>query len=78
VIEADEYAPWPEDELRAVLGWHTQAARCFREGSRMRADHERRAKACANALASFDALRERCLLAETENTQLKRGRTDAA
>jgi hypothetical protein len=57
---ADEsYAPWPEAELRALMGYHTQAARGWKEGSKMHADHTRRAKACDDAIRAHDALRDR-------------------
>ena len=54
-----DYAPYDEDGLRAVLGYHNQAARNWKEGSPMYQLHKRLAASCENALKSFDAQRDR-------------------
>jgi len=57
----DDYAPFPEIELRALMGWHTQAARAWKNNSPMQRDHATRAQACEDALLGHDALRTRFL-----------------
>lgn len=61
-----DYAPFPEQELTALMGWHTQASRLWKEGSQMHRDHARRAQVCKDALLAHTAMRERMLIAETE------------
>jgi hypothetical protein len=70
---ADEYAPFPEQELRALSAWHARAASAWNAGSPTRLAHEQRAQVCNDALASHAAMRERMLIAEMQLAQLKQG-----
>ena len=65
----ENYAPWPEAELKALARWHEQAADAWKPDSNMRKDHERRAQVCRDALSGHDALRTRFL----EQSMLVRG-----
>jgi hypothetical protein len=56
----EDYAPFPEAELRDMVLYALPANRAILK----------------SALLSFAALRERCLIAETENAQLHRRRED--
>lgn len=58
-IEPEPYAPFPEAELRDIMLHSLPAVTPI----------------LRNALLSFAALRERMLLGETENAQLKRALT---
>ena len=66
------YAPFPEHELEALAREYDTAAERFGEGTKFRALYAGRAAMLRNANVCHDALPERCLLAETENAQLKR------
>lgn len=60
----EEYAPFPEAELRALARWHEQARDSWKTDSRMHAEHERRRLTCVNAIKAHEALRDRMLRAE--------------
>ena len=57
----NDYAPWPESEMKALVFWHEQAAAVWKVDSKMHAEHLRRAKACQDAIDCHDALRTRFL-----------------
>lgn len=61
-----DYAPFPEQELADLAAFHESVANGHPDRSFLRDLHEQRARACRNAIASFTALRERCLTAELE------------
>lgn len=67
------YSPFPEFELEALAREYETAANRFGEGTKFRTLYADRAAMLRNAVTCHEALRERCLLAETENNQLKRG-----
>lgn len=71
------YSPFPEFELKALAKEYADAAARFPEGTRFRELYASRDAMLRNAVVCHEALRERCLIAETENVQLKR-RSDAA
>lgn len=68
----DGYAPFPEQQLLDMATYNEQ-----RGGNRNAPNAKRHArsfvnaKVCRDAVASHAAVRERCLVAETENTQLR-------
>lgn len=59
-----QYQPFPERELIALAAFHDATAECYPERSYLAGVHHDRANVCRNALASFEAVRERMHLAE--------------
>ena len=67
------YQPWNPDAVRRVLAYHRRAAATWKEGSRMQAEHLAHVAALENALACYDALRDR-FLEQTTNYRAELGR----
>lgn len=65
-----DYQPFPTGELEALARYHDSAGRVWSVGSHFREWHESQAKHCRNAIASYVALNQRCLEAETLNVLL--------
>lgn len=65
----DDYAPFPEPELAALADHFENIGHAWAPtssvGAKLRKECFDRAKVCRNAIKSFTALRERCLIAET-------------
>ncbi len=68
----DDYRPFPEEELQKLAAFHDAAAANFPERGYLHSLHTERAATCREALKSFAALRERCLVAEMELGQAQR------
>ncbi len=66
----DDYRPFPEAELEQLAKWHDAYAK-ISDGTFTRGLHEDRAKACRDAIKCNEAIRERMLIAETENSRLR-------
>ncbi len=65
------YHPFPESELEQLAKWHDSAAKMYPDSTFTRGLHEDRAQACREAIKHHTALRERMLVAETENCRLR-------
>lgn len=63
------YSPFPEFELEALALEYETAAGRFKDGSQFKTLYAARAAMLRNANSCHEALRSRCLLAETENGQ---------
>lgn len=60
-----DYAPFPEQQLIALAEWHEQMAAAAKLSS-TRDSNTNAAKTCREAVAAHVAVRERCLIAETQ------------
>lgn len=67
----DDYAPFPDFELRRLAEWHAGIAQDHPIGSFLHLLHTERARACRDAIESYDALQERCLSSELALMQAK-------
>ena len=68
MIDTMDYAPFPEEELLAMADHEENIGKAWSDatstGAKLRKEHMDRAAVCRNAIKSFNALRERMLLAE--------------
>ncbi len=64
------YHPFPESELEALAKWHEAYAK-ISDGTFTRGLHEDRAQACREAIKHHTEMRDRMLIAETENCRLR-------
>lgn len=70
---SESYSPFPDTALNTLATTHAHAATMYPERSSFREQHQQYATACRNAIASHDAVRERCLVAELDNRMLRGG-----